>query len=425
MKKLAAVLICLLMVLSLYSCRTSDLEGGETTASTDQKMEETTASTDQKMEETTEAINPDEKFPDVVNGLLPPIDDDTLQMYKAAFSGEACVIDERLGETELKKLTFRSSNTALGETPLLRKTIVDVDRDGIYEYVIQSPEQEYVILRCYNGKVYSYHLDTCDFYLFNTDGSFYWCNSPHTRGMECGLTEILFDRDGLKLKPLYGLECLEYSEVYYVEGKVATSSEYYTYRNSLSFKDSVTFSPFELTCSYPVTAEQAWNLANAYWDYQDGCAECSAGTIWTARIVLIDTPNSDTDDYCFAFRVESNSGGGLEGYECVPPHSVREYDQIFVDAFTGEITASTYKPDGKVISIEEAIEIAENYCEHAAADKEGKTYRIEQNVKESAPDHIYSISIYKLNGQRYDFHTNLWIDKYTGEIMFGYYMRGK
>lgn len=175
------------------------------------------------------------------------------------------------------------------------------------------------------------------------------------------------------------------------------------------------FSQFELTCSYPITAEQAWNLANAYWDNQDGRSEGDLGCVYTARIVLIDTPNSETDYYRVAFQVDCNTGGALEGYECMPPRSIKERDQIWVNAFTGEITTPAYELGGKCISIEEAIEIAKNHC--------GKSYYAEYDAKEAAPDHIYVIVFYN-DVNRNDFHTRVWVDKYTGEIVFGYYLHG-
>ncbi len=72
---------------------------------------------------------------------------------------------------------------------LHRQAMLDLDGDGTAEHIIQSPDQEYIILREYNGKVYSYCLDSCDYYRFNTDGTFFWCNSPKTVERECGLSK--------------------------------------------------------------------------------------------------------------------------------------------------------------------------------------------------------------------------------------------
>ena len=409
MKKLVAVWMCLTMMLSLFSCRIKkqDVEETVTTngCTSDQKKEEPVTTNDQKGEEQVTTDAP-----------LSLSNEIALQMYEAAIKGEICIFDERMGEVKLKDLRFASNSTRLEECKLLKKAILDVDQDGVNEYVIQSPNQEYIILRYYNGKVYSYWLDVCDYYDFNTDGTFYWCNSPNTAGTECGLNKIVFSGETLNVKSIYGLKYSKHPDVYLVEGKAVTEAEYYDYRAAHCFKESMKFSQFEPDCSYPITAEQAWNLANAYWDNQDGCTDGGAGTIWTVRIVLTDAPNFQTGAYRVAFQVDWNSNGGREGYECLPPYSVKEHDQILVNAFTGEITTPAYEADGKCISVEEAIEIAKNHC--------GKTYYAEIDAKEAAPNHIYVVVFYH-DVNHSDVYTRVWVDKHTGEVVFPYYVYGK
>ena len=430
MKKLVAVLMCLMMVLSLFSCRTNDQKGEETVTTNDQKDEETITTNDtppssngQKGEETITTNDQKGEEHVTTDDMFSLLNESAMQMYEAAINDEICVFDERLGETSLKSLRFPSNDTRLEECKLLKKAILDVDQDGVNEYVIQSPNQEYIILRCYNGKVYSYCVDGCDFYSFNTDGTFYWCNSPHSAEMACGLNKITFAGETLNVKFLYSLQYSKHPDEYVVEGKAVTSDEYYDYRQHHLSKESMKFSQFEPKCSYPITAEDAWNLANEYWDYQDGRSEGSAGTIWTARIVLIDTPDSETDYYRVAFQVDWNSGGGLEGYECVPPYSTHEHDQILVNAFTGEITTPAYEAGGKCISIEEAIEIAKDHRAYMDGDtfNEDNGYRFEYAPDATAPDHVYVIVIYK-----YDTYRNkIWIDKNTGKTISPYYLYGK
>ncbi len=349
-------------------------------------------------------------------------DEIAVQTYEAAINDELCVFDERLGETNLKNLRFASNDTSLAECKLLKKAILDVDQDGVSEYVIQSSYCEYIILRCYHDKVYSYRLDTDDFYRFNSDGTFYWCNSPRTAGTECGLSKITFAEEAVNIESIYTLKYSKHPNAYFVQGKAVTADEYYDCRMQHQFKESMRFSQFEMTCSYPITAEQAWELANTYWDKQDGCGEQSAGTIWTARIVLIDTPNSETKYYRVAFQVERSSGGALEGYECMPPSDIQLHDQILVNAFTGEIITPACESGSKAISVEEAIEIVKKHDETC---NEENGYRFEHDVNAPAPDHIYVIVTQKYNNDRWSFFTRTWVDKYTGEIVFGYYMRGK
>ena len=59
----------------------------------------------------------------------------------------------------------------------------------------------------------------------------------------------------------------------------------------------------EMVGSYPVTAEQAWSLANEYWDGQNGSRDQGAGTVWTAKITVSDTPSQDGKYYTADFLV--------------------------------------------------------------------------------------------------------------------------
>ena len=395
MKNLVAVLLCLIMILSLFSCESNEdqneLPSNENAGSSD-----------------------------VIEA------ESAIKMYEAAINDEICVFDERLGETSLKSLRFTSDGARLDECKLLTSAILDLNEDGINEYVIKSPDYECIVLRYYDGKVYSYCLSDSDFYNFNTDGSFYWYESDEQDGWECGLSKAVFDGGTLNIKSIYSLK---YSKnpakyEYFVDGKATARDEYDACRYNNMRKEKVKFSQFELSCPYPVNAEQAWNLANEYWDDQDGCKDTAAGTVYTARIVLTDTPNSETDYYRFAFNIESISNGGGEGDECKPPHHVRTCDQILVNAFTGEIRAATYQSGGKVVSVEEAIEIVKNdFFVEDIHNEDG--YHFEYAVNEEAPDHIYAIVIQKAVDHQFVFYTREWVDKYTGEIVNQYYMYGK
>lgn len=423
MKKHIAFLLCLLMMLSLFSCNVD-------------KETDTVTSTDDSANKEQNATQP---FDDTATDNNADTDDDTttdepifertqenyiaMQMYTAVIKGEACIIDEHLGEIKLKDYHFPSNNTRLEECKLLEKASLDVDGDGIREFVIKYSDQEYIILRCYNDKVYSYCLNGCDYYKFNTDGTFYWAIYPDSSTMECGLSKITFDGDSLNVRSLYSLKGPMQCE-YFVDGKAVTAKEYHNYRDGFR-TEAMDFSYLDLTPLYPINAEQAWNLANDYWDNQDGSRDYGVGNIWTNRIVLIDIPSSDTDYYRVSLQEERYSRA-QEGYECMPPRFVKEKDQILVNAFTGEITTpEEIAANGKCLSLDEAIEISKNYREYIDFDKEGINYRIELDLDEEAPDHVYTIVIKKLVNDHYVHYSLDWIDKYTGEIISPYYMYGK
>lgn len=386
MRNLLAFLLCFVMILSLISCESNEDQG-------------------------TLPQN------DNANNISIQISEaKAIEMYEAAIKGELCVFDERLGETKIENLRFPSSDASLGESKLLTKAILDIDQDGVNEYVIKSPNNEHIILRYYNGKIYSYRLDVSDYYKFNTDGTFYWYDSFAAETEECGLNKIIFDGETLNVKSIYSLK---YSSTatnyeYFVEGDAASEDEYYDYREQNIRKERVKFSQFEPTCSYPIIAEQAWNLANAYWDSPDGDVDAGAGTTWITRVVLTDTPNSDFDYYRVALQVEWNSGGGREGYECMPPYNIQLKEEILVNAFTGEITAPTYEN----ISSEKAIEIAKKYWEAFNIEENG--YRVEHAFNSWASDSVYVIVIKRFVIDHYSTFDEIWIDKTTGATIIPY-----
>ena len=411
MKKYIALLLCLVMIISMFSCNLTqeNKDAESSTALTEEhpekdvtEGEDTTGSTEST--QITEAER-------------------AMQMYEAAIIGEICVVDERLGEVKLKNCRFPSNDWPLSACKILYNAILDMDGDGVNEYVIKSPDHECIILRYYNDKVYSYWLDTVDFYNFNTDGSFHWYDNLEEDEWVCGLSKIVFDGETLNVKSVYSLK---YSPnpskyEYFVEGSAVTGTEYDSYRWDIRY-ERVKFSQFELMPLYPVTAQQAWDLANAYWDNQDGSQGYDIGKTWTARIVLIDAPDADANYYRFAFQWEVTSNGAGMGDECMPPRSTIK-DQILVNAFTGEITASTYDPNGKGVSVEEAIEIAKNHATDVNGEicNEENGYRVEPVVTYSAPDHFHVIVV-----RRHDIIIDrLWIDKYTGELVHSYYLYGK
>ena len=412
MKKYIALFLCLIMMILLVSCDlTQENKGAESSTAPIEEQPEKDVTEGEDTTGSTESTRVTEA-------------ERAMQMYDAAIRGEICVVDERLGEIKLKDCRFPSNNWPLSACKILYNAILDMDGDGVNEYVIKSPDHECIILRYYNDKVYSYWLDTVDFYNFNTNGSFHWYDSLEEDEWECGLSKLVFEGSTLNVKSVYSMK---YSSnptkyEYFIGGEVVTKAEYYSYRADIRY-ERVKFSQFELMPRYPITAQQAWNLANAYWDNQDGAQGADAGTIWTARIVLIDTPNTETNYYRFAFQVECNVGGGQEGYECMPPRDFKVADQILVNAITGEVVASTYDPEGKVVSVEEAIEIAKDHATDVNGEicNEENGYRVEPVVTYSAPDHFHVIVV----RQHDTIIDRLWIDKYTGELVHSYYLYGK
>jgi hypothetical protein len=139
--------------------------------------------------------------------------------------------------------------------------------------------------------------------------------------------------------------------------------------------------------------------------------------------VLIDTPNPETNCYRFAFQVECTSNIRDDEEGDVPYH-INSHDEILVNAFTGEITPSSYTPGGKALSVEDAIEVVKNKFFEEKTHKEDN-YCFEYAVNAITPDHIYEITIQKVMDQYAVFYTSEWVDKYSGEIIQEYYLFGK
>lgn len=305
MKKIVAVFVCLMMVLSLFSCRTNDRNDEETVTT---------------------------------NDIPTSLNDIAIQMYEAAICDEICVIDEYLGEIKLKSCRIPSDNTRLDECKLLTKAILDLDGDGVDEYVIKASDHDHIVLHYYNGKVYSY-----GFYInrLNADGTFYWSDASVAGDWQGGLDKIIFEGETLTTKNIYRIEYPEQSVInyyetegyeFYINGEAVTESEFFDFDR---YRTNMVFTPFEWSSSYPITAEQAWNLANAYWNNIDGSREGAAGTLVVYKVVLFDVPITNTDHYHIALQAEIFSNFDIRR-DCNLPNEIRLYEQLLVNAFTGE-----------------------------------------------------------------------------------------
>ena len=97
MRKIVSVLMCLMIVLSLFSCRIKDQKGEEN-------------------------VSPQRYF-HLIN------------------------FDEHLGEIKLKDCRFPSNHLRLDECEILNKAILDMDGDGVNEYVIQLEAKDHIVIK--------------------------------------------------------------------------------------------------------------------------------------------------------------------------------------------------------------------------------------------------------------------------------------
>ena len=251
MKKLVAVLMCLMMVLSLASC---DFNRDPDDLSQNEDKSESDVNDDNNTNGNTDSSDANDNSEN--DTVIPqhPEAEIAMQAYQAAINDEICVVDENLGEIKLKDCRFPSDNVRLGDCEILYKAILDMDGDGLNEYVIQSETKDHIVLRYYNGKVYSYCFESNDFFNLNNDGSFYWIDSYELDNCTRGYNRIDFDGSSCRIKELYRIKQTsryDYGDSdheYYVDGKQITREEFQDYYDSYCRnKRLMTFSPLDIS----------------------------------------------------------------------------------------------------------------------------------------------------------------------------------
>ncbi len=318
MKNHVAFLLCLITVLSLFSCSLN-----QDTLPQNESGESFDITNDHATTQLSEAKR-------------------AMELYEAAIKGEISVFDEHLDEVKLEDCRFPSNNLRLGECEILYNAILDMDQDGINEYVIQSEAKDHIVLHYHNGKVYSYCFDKRDFYHLNTDGSFYWID--YSENGYRGLNKISFDESSLSIKEIYKMTP-HYADSYemYMGGKQITHQEFSDYHMS-NHKTGVIFSPLDISCEYPISSEKACEIASKYWQIENRTGEGAAGTYYIYRIVILEKPNNDTRSYRIGWQVEGYHNHVPDSYYSLPPYKVISYKELIVDATTGECLEEDTNP---------------------------------------------------------------------------------
>ena len=334
MKRYIALLLCLVMTISMFSCDVTEKnKGAESSTAPIEEQPEKDVTEGEETTDSTESTKITEA-------------ERAMQMYEAAIKGEICVVDKEQGEIKLKDCCFPSNDLPLGRCDILNKAILDMDGDGINEYVIQSPQRDHIILHYFDGKIYSYSFDFKNLFRLNTDGTFYWyfteSNLPTV-----GLSQVTFDDSSIVIKEIYRLKDIwERAEEYYLYGNQVTWEEYtdYYYNNS---KRWAQFTPFEFSPQYPINAETAWNIANDYLGKPDGEYDVATGTRIVYKVVLTQKPTVDSENYRIVLH-EYHFCHWLDGWQANEPKPTYVLEELVVNAITG--ACREYKepiPDGK------------------------------------------------------------------------------
>lgn len=261
-----------------------------------------------------------------------------MQMYEAALNDEICVFDEHLGEIKLKACRFPSDNLRVDECKILYKAILDMDGDGINEYVIQSPNKDHIVLHYYGGKVFSHCFENNRFYNLMTDGSFYWSDPFESENWTHGLNQITFNGASLSIKEIYRIKHIApfgfYEDLeFYADGKQITREEFSDHHRLGTL---AIFSPLDISCEYPISSEKACEIASNYWEIENGSSEGAAGTRILHKILISEKPNGDTPSYRICWQWEGYNNHVPDSCYSLPPKSVLNNKELLVDAITGE-----------------------------------------------------------------------------------------
>ena len=304
MKKFIVVLMCFLMILSLFSCE---------------------ANTDKNTEKTNESGNTEN------NSAVNPEAEKAMKAYESVLKNETKVY-----ETDIKKYNYLKdcktpyNGILLSDCAGLKYAYTDMDNDSIKELVIDCGDT--LILRYYQETVYVYGFTFRNIYYLNTDGSYSWNYTG--QNFEYGESQIYFEGAELKARKIYRIvNDGEPNAEYYIADKQVTEEELLKYIED-NPKTKVEFSPLETSWQKTISLEKALEIAAEYWY---GCYNIKVGDkdSETGFSYAILPKNNDNKNYCIALAwlVEESHYSTLE--------------MIEIDAFTGEIIVPTYEPEGK------------------------------------------------------------------------------
>ena len=214
MKKYIALLLCLIMILSLISCDTTD------------KNKDT-----------------ENDIPSTENTQISKAER-AIEMYEAVLKNEIKVYETDIEEYNyLKDCKTPYNRIPLCELERLRYAYMDVDGDSVKELVIDCGDT--LILRYYEGTVYVYPFTFREINSLHTDGSYSWNDTGVN--FEYGEDKLAFEGAELKAKELWRIvNDGEPNAEYYIDGKQVSSEEILKYFED-NPKSKVEFLPLEVS----------------------------------------------------------------------------------------------------------------------------------------------------------------------------------
>ena len=306
MKKPVAFLLCLIMILSLFSCMSNenqnDLSSNENTSLSD--------------------VNDDSTGDDNTTLQLSKAET-AMKMYEAVLENEIKVYEIDTQEYNyLADCRTPYESILLRDCGNLRYAYTDIDGDSTEELVIDCGDT--LILRYYEGIVYLYSFTFRQLSHLYIDGSYSW---NHTgTDFEYGENQIYFEGSALKTREIWRIvNDGEPDAEYYIGDKQVTQEEILTYFENSS-ETRIEFLPLEVSWLNKISRYEAITIAENYWEDFDIKEN-------GYRVELAVNANAPDSVYVMVIK------------RFVIDH-YSTFDEIWIDKTSGEAIIP-YEPDGK------------------------------------------------------------------------------
>ena len=263
MKKIIAAALCLITLLSLFSCNhnngnITDLSDNDTSDTTTTFFDEDR--TDMGDKNTEEQPSENESLQNKM----------ALQAYGKAIRNEINVYYPLINSATPSETYFERICGAEKGTPTAQ-ALVDMDNDGIEELIL-SYDSFFILLHLENDKVYGtdFHLSSME--TIYTDGSFSWSHTDDIFGYECGISRVSFVNGIKKVEELCRTEG---DSKFFIGGVQVTKDKYYDYLDE-SERTPITFTTFD-TDFLDGNELKAIKIASDYWGINDGDFDSERG----------------------------------------------------------------------------------------------------------------------------------------------------
>ena len=263
MRKIVAAALCLIMLLSLFSCNHNN---GNITDLSDNDISDTTTTlfdedrTDMGDKNTEEQPSENESLQNQM----------ALQAYGKAIRNEINVYYPLINSATPFETYFERIYGVEKCNPT-RQTLIDMDKDGIKELIL-AYDGFFILLHFENDIVYATDFNFASMGTIYTDGSFSWSHTDDIFGYECGISRVSFVNGIKKVEELCRTEG---DSKFFIGGVQVTKDKYYDFLDE-SERTPITFTTFD-TDFLDGNELKAIKIASDYWGINDGDFDSERG----------------------------------------------------------------------------------------------------------------------------------------------------